>query len=111
MKILLDHCVPRPLRSHFAGHVVHTAYERWWSAFKNGALLSAAEADGYAVLVTIDQNLPYQQNFADRQIGVLILDTASNRMADLVPLMPFALSALDTIMPGQVAKVELPAIP
>jgi hypothetical protein len=107
LKLLPDHCVPRPLRNHFTGHDVQTTYECGWSAYKNGALLSAAEEDGFTVLVTTDQNLPHRQNVASRHIAVLILAADSNRMADLLPLMPLVLHALDTIKPGQIVKVEL----
>lgn len=88
MRILLDHCVPHPIRNHLPGHEVATAYERGWATLKNGALLSAAEAHGIAVLVTTDQNLPYQQVVAGRQIAVLILIARTNRVPDLLPLIP-----------------------
>lgn len=107
MKLLFDHCVPRPLQSHFTGHEVHTAYERGWAAFKNGALLAAAEGDDFAVLVTTDQNLPYQQNSTGRQIAIIVLVARTNRVQELMPLIPEALSALDEIQPGQISKVEM----
>jgi hypothetical protein len=106
LKILLDHCVPRPLRNHFPGHDVHTTYECGWAAFKNGALLSAAESDGFEVFVTTDQNIPHQQSVAGRRIAILILVTQSNRTPDLLPLIPQAMSALSTIRAGQIVKVE-----
>lgn len=107
MKVLLDHCVPRPLRTHFVGHEVSTTYERGWQTLKNGALLSAAEADGFAALVTTDQNLPYQQNPAGRRIGVLVLIAPTNRMPDLLPLIPRALLALDALRTGGI-RIEQP---
>lgn len=61
MKILFDQGTPVPLRRHLTGHTVDTALVRGWSHLQNGALLDAAEAEGYEVLVTTDQNLKYQQ--------------------------------------------------
>ena len=39
MKVLLDHCVPRPLRRHLPGHSVKTAYQMDWALVKNGDYL------------------------------------------------------------------------
>ena len=77
MKILFDQGTPVPLRRHLHPHDVDTADERQWSTLQNGDLLSAAEADGYHVLITTDQNLRYQQNLSERQIGILVLCTTS----------------------------------
>lgn len=66
-----------PLRNHLPHHVVKTAYERGWHDLKNGELLARAEAEGFDVLVTTDQNIRYQQNLAGRRIGVLVLMTTS----------------------------------
>ena len=43
----------------------------------NGELLDRAEADGYELLITADQQMPFQQNFVRRNISVLILTTNS----------------------------------
>ena len=106
MKVLLDHCVPRTLRSQFVGHEVSTTYERGWQTLKNGALLNAAESDGFGALVTTDQNLPYQQNLANRHIGVLVLVARTNRAPDPLPLVPAALTALNSLRPGDLVRIE-----
>ena len=41
MKILLDHCTPRPLRHFLEGHDVKTASEQGWHTLKNGDLLNS----------------------------------------------------------------------
>ena len=46
-----------------------------WSGLKNGALLSAAEADGYELFITADQELTYQQNMSGRRIALVVLST------------------------------------
>ena len=73
MKILFDQGVPRPLKRYLVGHSVDTAAERGWSTLENGVLLDRAEADGYQLLITTDQSLCHQQNFAGRQIAILVL--------------------------------------
>jgi hypothetical protein len=52
-----------------------------------GALLTAAAKD-FDALVTMDDNLPSQQNLADHDIAVVVFRARSKRMADLLALMP-----------------------
>ena len=73
MRILIDECVDQRLRLMFSGHDCETAAYAKLSGLKNGALLAAAEAAGFDVLVTTDQEIPYQQNLAVRQISVVVL--------------------------------------
>jgi hypothetical protein len=61
MKVLLDECVTRYLKRDFVGHEVLTAEEAGFKGLKNGRLLKAASGE-YEVLLTVDQNLQYQQN-------------------------------------------------
>lgn len=77
MKILFDQGTPVPLRRFLHPHVVDTADERHWSTLQNGDLLTAAEQDGYDVLITTDQNIRYQQNLTERKIQILVLCTTS----------------------------------
>jgi len=73
VKILFDQGVPRPLRRYLAGHLINTTAERGWSTLENGVLLDRAEEDGYQLLITTDQSLRHQQNFAGRKIAILVL--------------------------------------
>ena len=65
MKILFDHCVPKPLRRHIPGHEIKTAYEMGWSKLTNGMLLDVAQVE-FDVLLTVDQNIRHQQSIAGR---------------------------------------------
>ncbi len=76
MRILFDHGTPAPLRSCLTGHTVREAKAQGWDTFKNGDLLTAAEAAGFDVLVTTDKNLRYQQNLSDRTIAIIVLGNA-----------------------------------
>ena len=77
MQVLFDQGTPAPLRQFLLNHQVSTAYERGWSTLKNGELLQAAELAGFAVLVTTETPLKYQQNLAARRISVVALSTTS----------------------------------
>ena len=74
MKVLLDACVPRPLRKFLAAHTVQTAQEMGWGKLKNGALLQAVEPE-FDAFLTSDQNLKYQQNITGRTLSILVLPT------------------------------------
>ena len=77
MKILFDQGTPVPLRRHLHPGQVDTAAEMSWSELSNGELLAAAELAGFDLLITTDQNLRYQQNLAQRRIGVIVLMSTS----------------------------------
>ena len=47
MKVLLDECIPRKLKSAFAEHDCMTAPEAGLAGEKNGVLLSLAESAGF----------------------------------------------------------------
>ena len=60
-RVLFDENMPRKLRRDLPEFLIRTAQEEGWPAFKNGALPGRA-AETFAVLVTIDQRMRYQQN-------------------------------------------------
>ena len=62
----------------------------------------------FDVLLTLDKNLPYQQNLDTKRIAVLIVGARSNRIQDLLPVIPKCLAALDIIQPRQVVRVGWP---
>ena len=68
MKILLDECVPWPMHKYLLSHDCTTAQKRGWGGIKNGELLRLAEADGFELFITADQNIRYQQNLSGRAI-------------------------------------------
>jgi hypothetical protein len=68
--------------------------------------LLAAEAAGFEVLITVDQNIPDQQNLSSLRVSVLVLCAPTNRLSDLKRLVLTALTALDSIEPGQVVQIR-----
>ena len=106
MRVLLDEQLPRQLAPLLKGHDVRTVQQESWAGLKNGPLLTAAEASAFAVLVTGDQNIQFQQNLSRRRLGVVVLCAASNALEDLLPLVPAALTAIENVRPGQVVRIE-----
>ena len=106
MQVLFDQGTPAPLRQFLLDHQVSTAYERGWSTLKNGELLQAAELAGFAVVVTTDTHLKYQQNLAARRISVVVLSTTSwPRIRSRVDLV---VVAVDSAVPASYFEVHLP---
>jgi hypothetical protein len=106
VRILLDEQLPRQLAPYLVGHDCRTVQEESWAGLKNGALLTHAEAAGFSVFMTGDQNLQFQQNISRRHLGVVVLCAVSSALEDLLPLIPSALRAIEAIKPGRVIRVE-----
>lgn len=62
--------------------------------------------EGFRVLLTTDQNLRYPQNLEQAGIAIIVLVARSNRLPDLVPLIPETRNALDAIVPGDVIEIQ-----
>lgn len=106
MRVLFDQGVPVPLRRYLEGHGVVTATERGWSTLSNGELLSAAEADGFDVLVTNDRNLVHQQNLSARTIAIVVLE--HSRWPWVEPVADAVAKAVDAASPGTYLVVNVP---
>ncbi|WP_439346415.1 hypothetical protein [Vacuolonema iberomarrocanum] len=63
-------------------------------------------ANNFDVFITVDRNLPFQQNLQQFDIAIVVLHTASNRLADLKPLAPKILTVLPTVQKRQAIIVK-----
>jgi len=63
LRVLLDENMPHQLRAHLPDYDVSTAVYAGFGGFKNGELLTAAEAAGFDVLLTGDLSIEYQGIF------------------------------------------------
>jgi len=106
VRVRFDQGTPVPLRRFLTQHEVITAHERGWSTLKNGELFDSAEKEGFAVLVTADANLRYQQNLTPRSIAIVVLTTTSwpriQRVAGSV------VAAVDGATAGSYTEVDVP---
>ena len=75
-----------------------------WAGVENGDLLRNASGHTDA-FVTMDRKLERQQNLAVLPFGVVLIVARSNRVQDLLPLIPVILAALDRIQPGRLEQV------
>lgn len=104
MRLLLDECVPGRLARSLPAHRVSTVYQAGWSGIKNGQLLALA-AEHFDAFITVDKNLPHQQDLARYPITVIVLHTVSNELHYLLPLLPELEQVLASALPGSMYRV------
>jgi hypothetical protein len=104
LKVLLDENLPHTLRHHLAHHDTVTAAYAGFAGYKNGALLSAAEAAGFDVLVTGDRTLHHEQNMRHRKIALISLSAISWPVIE--PHAERIVAAVDTARAGTFTRVE-----
>jgi hypothetical protein len=106
MKILLDESAPQKLRLLIdSRHTVVTTWFKGWSGMNNGALLSAADEEGFDLLITSEQELTYQQNLTARRIAVLVLST--NNWAVIKERISDIATAIEAIPAGGFSFVDI----
>ncbi|PAW64017.1 MAG: hypothetical protein B9S34_13335 [Opitutia bacterium Tous-C1TDCM] len=106
MRVLFDQGTPVPLRRLLVAHEVETAFERGWGTLQNGTLLQAAEAAGFAAVVTTDQNLRYQQDLTGRKLAILVLLTTDWRLIRQYP--DHVVRAVGALAPGAYCELPFP---
>ena len=105
MRVLLDECVDRRLASALSGHVVSTVPQAGWAGVRNGELLTLA-AQQFDVFLTVDRNLSFQQHLPRYEIAVIVVHASTNRLRDLLSLVPRILAALPTAKRGEVTSIS-----
>jgi hypothetical protein len=86
------------------GHDVQTAQFEGLDGLLDRNLLDHMEGS-FEVLVTCDQSLRWQQNMQGRSVALVVMIVPSNRIPDLLPLVPELLILLDVIKPGEIRTI------
>ena len=105
MLLLLDECVPRPLQRDLIGHDVRHVADMGWSSKRNGELLELMLVEHFTALLTVDQNLEFQQNVRASGVGVIVLLAKTSRVKELRLLVPQILEALAGLAPGELIRI------
>lgn len=109
--MVLDECLPKRLTRELPGHVARTVPQMGWAGRKNGLLLRSLVEAGVEAFVTMDKNLPFQQNLDGIPFVLVVLLAQSNRYADVAPLLPQILTTLETANRGDLIRLQLPPPP
>ncbi len=104
MRVLLDECIDRRLGRDLIGHEVRTVPQMGWAGTLDGDLLPLVAAE-FDVFITVDRNLPYQQNLTVLDLAVLVLVARSNRLADLQPLASTILAVIPVAVKGEATTI------
>jgi hypothetical protein len=107
VKIIFDNSTPGPLARSLIGHEILTCPKLGWTRLENGELLTAAEAAGFELMITADQNLKYQQNLAKRRIALIVL--GSNYWPTVRQFSALIAANADAAKPNSYVFIEMPA--
>lgn len=96
MKILLDECVTKHLRPHLSDCEVFTVMQMRWGGIKNGKLIGLCVEHGFDVPLTIDKNLQHQQNLDKYPITIVVLNSFSSKIEELMTFLPSFLAQINS---------------
>jgi len=110
LRIVFDKNVPVGVGRFLSEHEVRTFVEmQWHPQLENSELLKPAEASGFNVMVTSDQNIRYQQNLAGRKLVLVVL---GSNIWPVVRGHGAAIAAkVDAATPGSCEFIEMPLSP
>lgn len=107
MRVFLDNCLPRTLKSYVStGHHTEHARDRNWGDLSNGELLRRVEAD-FEVFITVDRAQRRQQEerrkgYEQYQLAFIVLRVFSNRLEGVLPFVDQINETLAVIQLGEV---------
>jgi hypothetical protein len=61
----------------------------------------ALAQEAFDVFLTVDQNIPFQQQLPRFRIAVLVVPAPTNDINDILPFVPAILATLPAAKPGQ----------
>ena len=96
MKILLDECVTKRLKQHLNEYEVFTVTEMHWNGLKNGKLLSECANNNFSLVLTIDKNLMFQQNLEKYLVTIVVLNSLTSKIEELILLIPLFKSKVNS---------------
>ena len=106
MRLLLDKNFPQKVILDFPQHKLITVEKAGWKGKKNGELLALMMEEGFEGLITLDQNLPNQQNLEKYRIKIFVLKAKNNRPSSVEPLIEKLHSALKNVSTKQVVEIQ-----
>ena len=87
MRILLDECVTKKLKTYLIDFEVFTVSEMGWSGVKNGKLMTLCNKNLFDILLTIDKNLMFQQNLEKYNVSIAVLNCRTSKIEDLLQFL------------------------
>ena len=97
MKILLDECVTKRLKNYLEEFEVFTVRELELSGIKNGKLMTYCSENKFDILLTIDKNLMFQQNLDKYPVTIVVSNSFSSKLEELITFLPSFKAQLDSL--------------
>jgi len=106
MKVLLDECVTKRLKSHLKDIEVYTVVEMGWSGVKNGKLMSLCATHNFDIILTIDKNMMFQQNLEKYPITIIVLNSFTSKLEELILFIPSFLKQIQLFEKSKAYIIE-----
>lgn len=106
MKILIDECLPKRLKSFLPEFEVFTSAEMGWASFQNGELLQTAVDNQFDILLTADRNLEHQQNIPEFNISIVVFNIPQNKLEYILPLLDKVKQLIGNSEKGKVYSIQ-----
>ena len=100
MRILVDECVDWRILRDLTDHEAKSLKQLGWEHIEDGALLSLA-ASQFDVFLTVDKDLPREQDIARFDIAVVVLRGRTTWLVDLRELLAPLREALRNARPRE----------
>ncbi|MFN0087243.1 MAG: hypothetical protein ACKVX9_17780 [Blastocatellia bacterium] len=110
MNVLLDHCVPRPLKKHLLdlGTISHTS-DVGWGHLTNGELLREAQ-ETFDVFLTVDKGQRFQQDISSLTLGFVVVRVYRNSLPEIEKHLPGIRQAILEVQYGKVVLLGEPLL-
>ena len=106
MKILLDECVTKRLKNYLEEFKVFTVRDLGLGGIKNGELMTYCIENNFDILLTIDNNLMFQQNLAKYPLTIVVLNSVTSKIEELNTFMPSLKLQIDKLQKHQAYLIE-----
>lgn len=83
-----DECVTKRLKQHLKEYEVFTVTQMRWNGLKNSKLLTQCADNNFDIVLTIDKNLMFQQNLEKYSITIVVLNSMTSKIEELMLFMP-----------------------
>ncbi len=74
---------------------------------KNGKLLAACVTNNFDILLTIDKNLMYQQNLEKYELSIVVLNSTTSKIEELVHFIPSLKRQVNNLASNGIKKLSL----
>ncbi len=97
MKLLLDENLPVKLKFRFLDRKIETftVTDMKWKSKSNGELLQFRIENDFTHLVTLDNNLSFQQNFLTYPIPVIVIIAPANNYSLIMELFELIIATVN----------------